>query len=132
MTTRTPRHRAGPAQHDQAEQVPTEHSRPIRSPPADTRAKPPDHFAPFKLNTRTWAALYQQRPAPEDGDYFKADWLRPVETLPDHYSLRIYGGSDYAVTAGGGDYTVHAVVGLDAEGRMYLLDLWRRRAAADE
>ena len=30
------------------------------------------------------------------------------------------------------DYTVHAVVGLDAEGRMYLLDLWRRRAAADE
>jgi hypothetical protein len=46
--------------------------------------------------------------------------------------LHIYGGSDYAVTAGGGDYTVHAVVGLDAEGRMYLLDLWRRRAAADE
>jgi predicted phage terminase large subunit-like protein len=27
---------------------------------------------------------------------------------------------------------VHAVVGLDAEGRMYLLDLWRKRAAADE
>ena len=92
----------------------------------------PDHFAPFKLNPRTWTALYQQRPAPEDGDYFKSEWLRPVETLPDHYSLRIYGGSDYAVTAGGGDYTVHAVVGLDAEGRMYLLDLWRRRAAADE
>ena len=22
-----------------------------------------------------WAALYQQRPAPEEGDYFKADWL---------------------------------------------------------
>jgi hypothetical protein len=21
-----------------------------------------------------WAALYQQRPAPEEGDYFKADW----------------------------------------------------------
>ena len=33
---------------------------------------------------------------------------------------------------GGGDYSVHAVVGLDAEGRMYLLDLWRQRAAADE
>ena len=36
------------------------------------------------------------------------------------------------MTADGGDYTVHVVVGLDAEGRMYLLDLWRRRAAADE
>ena len=27
-----------------------------------------------------WAALYQQRPAPEDGDYFKADWLKPYDT----------------------------------------------------
>ena len=26
-----------------------------------------------------WAALYQQRPAPEEGDYFKADWLKPYE-----------------------------------------------------
>ena len=31
------------------------------------------------------------------------------------------------MTADGGDYTVHVVVGLDAEGRMYLLDLWRKR-----
>ena len=31
--------------------------------------------------------------------------------------------SDYAVTADGGDYTVHIVVGIDPEGRMYLLDL---------
>jgi predicted phage terminase large subunit-like protein len=90
------------------------------------------HFAPFKRNARTWAALYQQRPAPEDGDYFKADWLRVVEKLPARETLRIYGGSDYAVTADGGDYTVHAVVGLDAEGRMYLLDLWRKRAASDQ
>jgi predicted phage terminase large subunit-like protein len=91
-----------------------------------------DHFAPFKRQPRTWAALYQQRPAPEEGDYFKAEWLRPVETLPSREHLRIYGGSDYAVTANGGDYTVHVVVGLDAEGRMYLLDLWRRRTASNE
>ena len=38
-------------------------------------------------------------------------------------TLRVYGGSDYAVTADGGDYTVHIVVGIDPEGRMYLLDL---------
>jgi hypothetical protein len=25
-----------------------------------------------------WAALYQQRPAPEEGDYFKADWLKAL------------------------------------------------------
>jgi predicted phage terminase large subunit-like protein len=45
--------------------------------------------------------------------------------------MRIYGGSDYAVTADGGDFTVHVVVGVDPEGRMYLLDLWRGQSASD-
>lgn len=80
---------------------------------------------------RYWSALYQQRPAPEDGDYFKSEWLKPYTTSPHKDTMRIYGGSDYAVTADGGDYTVHAVVGLDPEGRMYLLDLWRKQAASD-
>lgn len=79
-----------------------------------------------------WAALYQQRPAPEDGDYFKREWLKPYDTAPARNTLRIYGGSDYAVTADGGDYTVHVVVGLDPEGKMYLLDLWRKQASSDE
>lgn len=85
-----------------------------------------------KTPARTWSALYQQRPAPEDGDYFKADWLQPYEKAPAVETLRVYGGSDYAVTADGGDYTVHAVVGIDPEGRMYLLDLWRRQASSDQ
>lgn len=80
---------------------------------------------------RTWSALYQQRPAPEDGDYFKAEWLKPYEKAPPKDTLRVYGGSDYAVTADGGDFTCHVVVGLDAEGRMYLLDLWRKQASSD-
>jgi predicted phage terminase large subunit-like protein len=80
---------------------------------------------------RFWSALYQQRPAPEDGDYFKAEWLKPYEQVPARQTLRIYGGSDYAVTADGGDYTVHAVIGLDPEERPYLLDLWRKQAASD-
>ncbi len=81
---------------------------------------------------RYWSALYQQRPAPEDGDYFKAEWLKPYDKAPALDTLRVYGGSDYAVTADGGDYTVHAVVGLDPEGRMYLLDLWRKQASSDQ
>ena len=80
---------------------------------------------------RTWSALYQQRPAPEEGDYFKAEWLRPYERIPARETMRVYGGSDYAVTADGGDFTVHVVVGLDPEGRMYLLDLWRGQSASD-
>ena len=78
-----------------------------------------------------WAALYQQEPAPEEGDYFKAAWLRSCVTAPAKETLAIYGASDYAVTADGGDYTVHVVVGVDPDGRMYLLDLWRRQASSD-
>lgn len=80
---------------------------------------------------RDWSALYQQRPAPEEGDYFKSDWLKPYDRLPDRETMRVYGGSDYAVTADGGDFTVHVVVGVDPDGRMYLLDLWRAQAASD-
>lgn len=80
---------------------------------------------------RTWSALYQQRPAPEDGDYFKLEWLKPYDKAPDLGTLHIYGGSDYAVTADGGDFTTHVVIGVDPEGRMYLLDLWRKQASSD-
>lgn len=80
---------------------------------------------------RDWSALYRQDPTPEEGDYFKTDWLKPYASLPDIKTLRVYGGSDYAVTADGGDYTVHVVIGLDPEGRMYLLDLWRKQASSD-
>src|SRR5262245_7598759 len=78
-----------------------------------------------------WAALYQQRPASEEGDYFKADWLKTYETAPARETLKVYGASDYAVTADGGGFTCHIVVGLDPEGRMYVLDLWRKQASSD-
>lgn len=90
------------------------------------------HWAQFESKPRTWASLYQQRPAPEEGDLFRAEWLRPYVKAPDRSTLQIYGGSDYAVTAEGGDYTVHVVVGVDPEGKLWLLDLWRKQAASDE
>jgi predicted phage terminase large subunit-like protein len=84
------------------------------------------------IGPREWSALYQQRPSPEDGNYFRVDWLKPYNKAPARETLRVYGASDYAVTKDGGDWTCHVVVGLDPEGRMYLLDLWRKQAAADE
>ncbi|MGI4744974.1 MAG: phage terminase large subunit [Janthinobacterium lividum] len=83
------------------------------------------------LPPRDWSALYQQRPTPETGDYFKREWLIPVNLIPPQSSMMIYGASDYAVTANGGDYTVHVVIGVASDGRMYLLDLWRGQAASD-
>ena len=78
-----------------------------------------------------WSALYQQRPAPEEGDYFKAAWLKSYVTAPALETLAVYGASDYAVTADGGDWTVHVVVGVDPDGHMYLLDMWRKQASSD-
>lgn len=91
----------------------------------------PDMMAEARRDTRTWSALYQQRPAPDTGDYFRRDWLRVVSQMPPAETLRVYGGSDYAVTSDGGDYTVHVVVGIDADDRMWLLDLWRGQSSSD-
>jgi predicted phage terminase large subunit-like protein len=83
------------------------------------------------IGPRDWSALYQQRPAPETGDYFKRDWLRTYEAPPPRSTLKVYGASDYAVTADGGDYTVHVVVGVDPDDRLYLLDMWRGQTSSD-
>ena len=84
-----------------------------------------------KRDSRTWSALYQQSPAPATGIYFERDWLRPAHSMPRREDMQIYGGSDYAVTADGGDWTVHVVVGMDPNNRLWLLDLWRGQTASD-
>lgn len=87
--------------------------------------------ADAKRDSRTWSALYQQSPAPATGIYFERDWLRPANSVPRREDMRIYGGSDYAVTADGGDWTVHVVIGVDPDYRLWLLDLWRGQTASD-
>lgn len=87
--------------------------------------------ADAKRDARVWSALYQQQPTPDEGAYFKAEWFRSAKHPP-IAQMRVYGASDYAVTADGGDYTVHVVVGIDSDNNMYLLDLWRKQAASDE
>ena len=79
-----------------------------------------------------WAALYQQRPAPEEGDYFKTVWLRDCDKAPPLETLHVYGASDYAVTADGGDYTVHIVIGMDPLARLHVLEIWRGQSSSDE
>ena len=78
-----------------------------------------------------WASLYMQRPAPETGDYFRVEWLKPYEKIPPIDTLRCYGGSDFAITSKGGDYTVHLAIGVDPDDRMYVLDCYRAQASPD-
>lgn len=82
-----------------------------------------------KMDARSWNALYQQQPAGEDGDYFKAEWFGDWEELPER--LNIYAASDFAVTEGGGDYTEHGVFGVDQNNNIYVIDWWRGQSQAD-
>ena len=52
-----------------------------------------------------------------------------TRTLP--ANLRKYGASDYAVTAGGGDFTEHGVAGVDSKGDLYLIDWWYGQTQTD-
>lgn len=79
-----------------------------------------------------WDALYQQRPHPAEGSLFQADWLNEHSSTPARETMRFLGGSDYAVTADGGDYTVHIVAGIDPQKRLWIMDLWRAQATADK
>jgi len=88
-------------------------------------------FAEAKRDPRNWSALYQQEPTPESGEYFKNEWIRWYDHAPPRDHMQIYGASDYAVTAAGGDYTVHGVVGIDPHDDLYILDLWRDQSASD-
>jgi predicted phage terminase large subunit-like protein len=82
------------------------------------------------IGPREWSALYQQKPQPDDGSFFMREHLPEWTKKPER--LNIYGTSDYAVTADGGDYTVHRIWGVDSDGAIYRLDGWRGQTMADE
>jgi len=86
-----------------------------------------------RLNPRGFSALYQGRPTPDDGDFFKKDYLKTYkpEELPKN--LRVYCASDHAVsTKQDRDPTVLLAAGVDEDGVIWILpDLWWRREQTD-
>jgi predicted phage terminase large subunit-like protein len=87
-----------------------------------------------RLNPKGFSALYQGRPTPDDGDYFKKDWLKGY--LPNELptNLRMYCVSDHAVsTVQSADKTVLLPFGVDENDNVWVLpDVWWRRAATDQ
>ena len=81
------------------------------------------------IGPREWSALYQQQPQPDEGTFFKREWFKNWQQLP---KLRYYGTSDYAVTDGGGDYTVLTIWGVDENGDVYRREQWKGQTASDE
>lgn len=82
------------------------------------------------IGPREFSALYQQKPQPDEGTFFKREWF---QTTPSpRPAMRYYGTSDYAVTDGGGDYTVHRVWGIDEKGDVHRVDGYREQATSDK
>jgi hypothetical protein len=80
------------------------------------------------IGPREWSALYQQEPSSEEGTYFQRGWFKEWKTRPE---LHYYGTSDYAVTEGGGDWTVHRIWGVSPDGDIYRVAGWRGQTASD-
>lgn len=78
----------------------------------------------------TFNSQMLQNPSPDEDAYFKKDWFRWYDQRPKH--LAKYGASDFAVTAKGGDFTVHVVVGIDPDDNLYVLDVWRKQTTTDQ
>lgn len=85
-------------------------------------------------NPKSFASLYQQRPAPEEGTYFKAEWLKEYND-PSHIpqNLRIYAASDHALGQREvNDRNCLGCVGVDEDDNIWVLpDLFWERAPTD-
>lgn len=86
-----------------------------------------------QMDARVFGALYMGQPAPEDGEYFKSEWLVEYERDDLPKNLRVYGASDHAVSEKQGrDYTVLGCVGIDERDNIWVLpDLTWARMATD-
>jgi predicted phage terminase large subunit-like protein len=79
--------------------------------------------------------LYQQKPTPDSGDYFKVEWLREYQSLAElPTNLRYYAGSDHAVSLKEeADKTCLIPAGVDSNDELWILpDVWWKRAPTDE
>lgn len=71
-----------------------------------------------------WASLFQQRPAPREGGFFKADWFRYVDEAPPREQwLRFVRYWDLAGTEDGGDWTAGGLLVQAMDGYLYLVDM---------
>ena len=101
----------------------------------------PDRFpieflhAQKRLDPMGYAALYQQRPSPEEGAIFKANDIVTYKyhERPPLESLRLYAASDHAVGRDKKkhDANVFLVAGVCKNGYIWLIDCWWQRASPE-
>ena len=75
----------------------------------------------------TFAAQMLLKPRLEKDAFYKREWFKWFRFGKHPPGCKTYGASDYAVTSGGGDYTVHGVCAVDSDDNIYVIDWWRRQ-----
>jgi predicted phage terminase large subunit-like protein len=94
-----------------------------------------EYLLAFKrANPRGFSALYQQRPTPEDGDFFQSHMIKGYRAgdAPPRDRMRVYAASDHAVgTKQEHDKTCLMIIGVDEKSNIWVLDVWWRRARTD-
>lgn len=78
---------------------------------------------------------YNQDPVPDGKRYFTEDQFHPYDFYKPPFKLKdlyLIGASDFAVTDGMNDWTVHEIWGLDRDNILWFLDMWREQTETDE
>jgi predicted phage terminase large subunit-like protein len=93
-----------------------------------------DMVTTAKRNPRLWSALYQQRPSPEEGGFFKKDWLHGYQPSELPTNLRCYLASDHAVSMKQtADKTCIISAGVCENGYIWILpDTYWQRADSEQ
>jgi len=80
---------------------------------------------------RHWSALFQQNPTPDEGAYFKKEFLRYEPQSPDRAGLRVYTAWDFAIgEKQTNDYTVGATILQDHADNWHVVEIVRFRGDA--
>jgi predicted phage terminase large subunit-like protein len=88
-----------------------------------------------RQNPRAFYALYQQRPTPPDGEFFRNEHIQTysIHERPPLHEMRIYMASDHAVSLKQeNDKTCILVGGVDKNDNLWLLDCWWKKAPTNE
>ncbi|WP_160153947.1 phage terminase large subunit [Microbulbifer sp. ALW1] len=77
-----------------------------------------------------WQCLYQQTPMDYEGSWVEPDKFQIVRALP--AGLKYYIGIDLALSIQKGDYTVIAVVAMDVQKGLYVVDMFRDQCSPEK
>lgn len=90
-----------------------------------------DHFNTFRKQTRTWSALFQQRPTDPEGAYYRREWFKTIEASRVPELERAVRCWDLAATteeeSDDPDWLAGVKTGRGVDGKYYIMHAHRAR-----